>query len=413
MAKDEIELAHDRLWSWCRQREFAGYDPFDALNSRLFQATPFKHSRLGRLAWTQAFKRSPVNFRPFALVPKQRNPKGIALFALAALADYRRLRTSEAESDARALLDDLLSLRLTSKSGAACWGYNFDWQARAFFAPHGTPTIVPTAFAVRALTEAALTFGDKSYLHVAHSACDFILRDLNRGDESEDEVCFSYSPLDTTRVFNASLLAAEALACVGLLAEERELVDWAGRAMRYVVRRQRADGSWAYGADGYQTWADNLHSAFVLTSLSRIIQGANLSGIPRDLTAETQRTQRLGRAFAEGVQAALRRGYEFWRERFFLANGWPKYYADRLYPADAHAAGASMVALAELSWLDAKAIGLAETIAHWAIENLRDRQGFFRYQRRRFFTVSTPYMRWSEAWMLYGLARLQEGKSKN
>ncbi len=399
MIQDEIQRAHEGLWHWCRARDFAGFDPYDALNSRLFQATPLKHSRIARFGWTQLFKRSPLNFRRLALVSGERNPKGTALFALAALADYRRLRTVEAETDARVLLDDLLAARLMSKSGAACWGYNFDWQSRSFFAPRGTPTVVPTAFAARAFIEAARAFGGESYLQAARSACDFILNDLKRSEESADEVCFSYSPLDRTRVFNASLLAGEVLANVGALTGENELIDWGMRAALYVMRRQNEDGSWAYGVDGHQSWADNFHTAFILTSLSRIL----------DTVTEPL-------AVASGLQTAfepaLRRGYEFWRERFFLANGWPKYFPDRLYPADAHSVGAALVALMELRSLDSGAIELADTIARWAIENLRDPRGFFYYQRRRFHTVRTPYMRWSEAWMMYGLSRLIECQNR-
>jgi len=416
MTQVDLENAHQSLWDWCRAHDLAGYDPFDALNSRLFQATPFKYSRIARIAWTQFCKRSPVNLRSLALVPAGKNPKGTALFALAALADFRRLRTKDAAAEARALLNDLLGARLESKSGAACWGYNFDWQGRAFFAPRGTPTIVPTAFAARALVEAASAFGDASYWETARSSCDFILQDLSRSDETDDAVCFSYSPLDRTCVFNASLLAAETLAATGALTKETALCDGAMRASRHVVRQQNADGSWAYGKDDYQSWADNFHTAFLLTSLSRIIQSCreNIDGSRNEceFTTETQRAQRKHREFVEEAEAALRRGYAFWRERFFLANGWPKYYADRLYPADAHAAGAAIVALTDLHWLDPSALDFATQIARWTIDNLRDGRGFFYYQRLRFYTVRTPYLRWSEAWMLYGLARLLEGKRK-
>ncbi|MEJ7711024.1 MAG: hypothetical protein WKF84_14450 [Pyrinomonadaceae bacterium] len=68
---------------------------------------------------------------------------------------------------------------------------------------------------MRALAEAYELFGDEIYLESAHSACDFILRDLQRSVETKDEVCFSYTPIDNTRVFNASLLAGEALVTVG------------------------------------------------------------------------------------------------------------------------------------------------------------------------------------------------------
>ena len=67
-----------------------------------------------------------------------------------------------------------------------------------------------------------------------------------------------------------------------------------------------------------------------------------------------------------------------------------------------------MVALSELHETDRDALPLAEKVATWAIRNLRDPQGFFYYQRRRFYTVRTPYMRWSQAWMLYALSRLLE-----
>ena len=387
----DLTLAHQDLWQWCRQQGFAGYDPYDALNSSLFQATPLRRSRWARLAWTQFHKRAPINFRSLAGIPRERNAKGIALFTLAALAEYRRRQTREAELEARELLDDLIWMRLPGFKGAA-WGYNFDWQSRSFFAPRGTPTIVPTAFAARALCEAAAVFGHEEYLPFARTICDFILSDLNRSDEVSDEVCFSYSPLDQTRVFNASLLAGEALAMVGKLTGEASLGEWALRAARYVVRRQQPDGSWAYGVDGYQSWADSFHTAFILGSLSRIID-----------SCESGRAE---------LEPALVRGYEFWQDRFFLDSGWPRYYPDQLYPADAHSAASAIITLVELRGRIPGTMVLADKVAAWTIENLRDERGCFYYQRRRFYTARIPYMRWSEAWMAYALARLLEGKGK-
>jgi hypothetical protein len=395
----DLTSAHKSLWQWCRRQGFAGYDPYDALNSHWFQATPLKHSRIARLAWTQFHKRSPVNFRSLVRIPRERNAKGIALFALAALAEYRRGQTKEAEVEARELLDDLMWMRLKGFKGAA-WGYNFDWQSRSFFAPRGTPTVVPTAFAARALCEAAEVFGQEEYLPFARTICDFILNDLNRSEETEKEVCFSYSPLDQTRVFNASLLAGETLAAVGRLTGDASLSDWAIRAARYVCRRQRADGSWVYGGDNNQSWTDGFHTAFVLGSLSRIID----AGGSEPLVDAT--------GLIDELDNTLRRGYDFWQERFFLTDGWPKYYPDRLYPADAHSAASAIVTLLELRGRIPGTMLLADKIAQWAVDNLFDSRGYFNYQRRRFYTVRIPYMRWSQAWMAYALARLLEGKSK-
>ena len=397
MRESAIEQSFNDLFAWCRARNYAGYDPFDALNSRLFNLTPLKYSRTARLLWTQALKRSPWNLRSLALVPPQRNAKGLALFALAALGNYRRLKKQEgdtgetraatAKSEAQSLLTELARLETRGYSGSA-WSYNFPWQSRNFFAPKGTPMIVPTAFAARAFVEAHQEFGNEDYLRMAIGSCDFILNDLKRTVETDEEICFSYSPLDDTQIFNASLLAAETLASVAPLTKAPAFCDYATRAARYVARRQRADGSWAYGAGPGQQWTDNFHTAYVLLSLSRIMK--SVCGAEIDL------------------RSSLQRGYAFWRERFFLADGWPKYYHDSLYPADAHAAATAIITLLEFRETDPGARALAEQIAAWALSNLRDDSGFFYYQRRRFHTVRTPYMRWTEGWMLYALARLLE-----
>ena len=370
---DLFQTAFDQLFAWCRAHDFAGHDPFDALNSRVFQSTPFANSRNARFIWTQVVKRSPLDLRGVARVPAGRNPKGIAMFALATLKHH--------EPVARQLLSDLLELRAEGYSGAA-WGYNFDWQSRNFFAPRGTPTIVPTAFAARAFIEA----GD---LKTARSVCDFILRDLPRSAD----LCFSYAPDTNTHIFNASLLAAEVLACVGKATGETELCDLAVRAARYVVNHQRDDGSWTYGTDPAQSWIDNFHTAYVLFSLKRIIEAC---------------------PDAAEFQTSLERGYRYWINNFFLAEGWPKYYHDGPYPADAHAAASAIVTLLECREFDDASLTMAQNVARWTIKNLRDERGFFYYQRRRFYTIRKPYMRWTQAWMLYALARLLEsGSSEN
>ena len=69
-----------KLLAYCRANDWSGYDPYDALNSRVFKALPFLNFKLARLALTQGVKRCPVNLRPMLLVPKTPNPKGIALF---------------------------------------------------------------------------------------------------------------------------------------------------------------------------------------------------------------------------------------------------------------------------------------------------------------------------------------------
>jgi hypothetical protein len=77
---NHLEIQIRKLPAYCQANDWAGYDPYDAVNSRVFALWPFLNSRLPRLVLTQALKRSPTNIRRLLLVPKTQNPKAIALF---------------------------------------------------------------------------------------------------------------------------------------------------------------------------------------------------------------------------------------------------------------------------------------------------------------------------------------------
>jgi len=81
----EIRQTIIMLQNYCRRNNWAGDDPFDGLNSRIFRAMPSLHNRIFRLILIQGMKRSPMNFRRLLLVPKGENPKGLAVFLSALL----------------------------------------------------------------------------------------------------------------------------------------------------------------------------------------------------------------------------------------------------------------------------------------------------------------------------------------
>jgi hypothetical protein len=385
---------YNELFAYCEAENFAGYDPFDGLNSRIFQASPLKYSRTARLAWLQMVKRSARNLRPALKIEKGVNPKGIALFALAELSRFRATYKPNHAENAKNFLEKLDSLKIQlpktkDQKPKTAFGYNFDWQSRAFFAPCGTPTVVPTAFAAHAFLEGFELFADESYLETAREICRFMTEDLNRIGETEREVCFSYTPLDKNVIFNASLLAGEVLAKTGAILCDEEYLKLAERAANFVVNRQNENGSWAYGARGKHAWVDNFHTAYVLVSLFRLqktIPGFN-------------------------CEKTIRKGLDYWLENFFLADGTPKYYDCEMYPIDIHSASAGTVALVELNEFDARCLPLAEKVARWTIENMRDERGFFYYQKRKSGMVKTSFIRWSNAWTLYALARLAEAEN--
>ena len=116
----------------------------------------------------------------------------------------------------------------------ACWGYKFDWEARAFSQPINTPTIVSSSFVANALLDAYDLTNDPKLLSICRSTCDFILQDLNRTYDTNANFAFSYSPLDKTVVYNASLLGAKLLSRVYYYTKEDILILEAKKVVEMV-----------------------------------------------------------------------------------------------------------------------------------------------------------------------------------
>ena len=64
-----VNASFKKLKDYCEAENYKGWDPYDGLNSKLFQATPLKKSGFARLLWIQIFKRNPVNLRRLFFVP--------------------------------------------------------------------------------------------------------------------------------------------------------------------------------------------------------------------------------------------------------------------------------------------------------------------------------------------------------
>ncbi len=376
-----------RLLAFCRANDWAGYDPYDALNSRVFEALPFLNFRLFRLALTQLNKRSPINFRPLLLIPKSHNPKGLALF-ISALLKLERAGQLDQPVDFVAMADRLLALR-SQGSPYVCWGYNFSWQTRFELVPRGSPNIICSTFAANALLDVYERHPEPRFLEAAVSASRFIL-DVLYWKPNPNEGCFSYTPLWKAEVHNASLLGAALLCRVARMSGETRFIGPSLEAANYSARRQHPDGAWDYGESDNpsQRWKDNFHTGYNLCAFRRI--GADVG------TAEFEPNVRLG--------------FRFYRDHFFCEDGVPRYFHNETYPIDVHSVAQSVITLYGLQDLDARNLQLAGSVMRWTMANLwNDRAGHFYCLKHPSYTVKIPYMRWAQAWMLMAFATLFDG----
>ena len=383
----------NKLRLYCESQSFKGWDPYDGLNSKLFHSLPlFKESALCRLLIIQTFKRNPINLRSLFLVPKEYNAKGIGLFLQGYCNLYKLIRNNlELENELGSkeeiyikiifLADLLISLKSEGFNGS-CWGYNFDWQARRlFYFPKNTPTVVATSYCVSALIEAyEITKIDK-YLHIALSSANFVIKDLHR-TECKEGFLFSYSPLSgNNTVINASLLGSKVLSHCYYYTKNEEYRNLAEKSVKACCSIQYENGSWRYGLLPVQSWIDSFHTGYNLEALK----------IYQELTGDN--------SFNEYFE----KGFLFYLENFFLEDGTPKYYHDKIYPIDIHCPGELLIVLHVISRFEENRI-LATKVLEWTIKNMQDKKGYFYYQLKNGINSKISYMRWSNAFMFNAIS---------
>lgn len=366
----------DKLMSYIEESQFKGYDPYDALNSPILRLLSLNRKYL-RIAFIQGLKRMPVNLRPVFGIAKGYNPKAIGLFLWGYTKLYRVEPKEHYLDKIKTLLGLLANLASPGYSGL-CWGYNFDWQSRAFFVPAFTPTIVNSSFTGHALLDTYAYTGIERALEMALSIKNFIIKDINRHIEG-DTFCFSYTPIDTVFVHNSNLLGASFLIRLCRYDKKENLKDTALRSLDYTMKYQRDDGSWYYAETDYQKWIDSFHTGFILQSIKYF--------------------------FEEGYgigdwEASFDKGVQFYSQKFFLSDGTPKYYHNRTYPIDIHSSTQGIVFFSRMGLYYRQ---LTERILKWTVNNMQARNGYFYFQKRRYHNIKIPYIRWAQAWAFHAL----------
>ena len=346
MDKTHLINIRDRVLRQMAENDFAGADPFDGLESRVFQATGLNRFRLARLLWVQAIKRGPDVLRTAARIPKRVNPKTLAL--LSGAADG-------------VVLGDFKSALLSVQNADGGWGYPFAWQARAFYAAQNQSNAIVTSFVMDGLWAAGVTGNDP----VMQRSADFIDNELWR------DGYFAYVANTSAEIHNASLWAAFALSRV------RPGNDKTERAVLRVLDAQRGDGSWAYGTLHHHQFVDGFHTGYVLDLLDRLRRGG-----------------------MAGLDSAIERGWAFYRDACFDADGIPRSFAGRDGYLDAHSVAQAMASLCRFG----DCAG-ATRIADWAVKHLyEERRGLFYAGLGRFGPDRRVYMRWTQSWMVWALS---------
>ncbi|NPV10179.1 MAG: hypothetical protein HPY57_00090 [Ignavibacteria bacterium] len=262
-----------------------------------------------------------------------------------------------------------------------CWGYPFKWQA-AELLNEGTPSSVVTSNVIDSLLEIYKITKEQKYLDVIVSGCRFFEEELNITNISENELSFSYTPFDREVCYNANIISAATIFKSSQF-DRKISLEKAKKALEFTLNSQLPDGSWhyIYPNDGR---IDPYHTGFILRALYDIYK------VSPD----------------ERILNAISKGMEFYRNKLVNEDGSPLYRVNRKYPIDIHSCAETILCFSQISPLNQKYLNIALRTANWTIDNMQDKSGYFYYRKYPFHKVKIAYLRWSEAWMYFALAKL-------
>lgn len=383
-----LNNSFNKLFEYVKKNNYEGNDLFDGLNSRLFKnLPPFKilyKIRFFRLALIQFCKLSPINLRGLFLVPKGFNPKAGALFILGNLNMFKLTEDAKYKQAAKELYDRLKSLIIKREKGIA-WGYDFDWQARAFYVPIGTPNVVTSVYIGNALLEYHKMFNDTEALGMVKQVSEFILNEMIL-TEDENNLCFRYIPGENAQVHNANLLAAGFLSAVEKYFPSEDIKNKIKKAVNFSLSDISENGSWPYGTKPFHRWVDNFHTAFNIEALITI----------RDNLGWHE------------LNPKIEKVIDYYVNNLFTSNGLPMYYNTNLFPIDIHVIAEVIIILdkiknSNLRYNEERFICIEGQILN-LVKMFQNKKGYFYFQKTKHYWNKIPYIRWAQAWMFYALS---------
>lgn len=374
------------LLRYIEKEDYKGYDPYDTLNSWV----PFGWlGKWGKPIGIQIQKRNPINIRPLIGIKKDYNPKAIGLLLHA----YSLMHQQEPKPETKEKIDFLFNWLLENRTKGFmhhCWGYNFDWASSEKLLKAFSPTIVVSVFIAKGMIAYYEALKDPKALEVLKSIGQFIQEDL---DVSEDEsgICFSYSTIETDCCYNASMLGSELFAFLYQETKEEHYKELAIRSTNFVVDKQKADGRWNYSIklnSGKERTQVDFHQGYVVDSLGYVMKY-----IP---------------STKEDYMPYFKKGLDYYQNNQFLPNGQSFYRVPSKWPVEIHNQAQGIITFARWVDLDESYLDQSKRIASYSIQNMRSPKGYFYYKKYPWITIKTPFMRWSEAWMLLALTELDK-----
>lgn len=375
----------DKLIEYCNNQEWLGYDPYDGLNSPLFRCLFFDRNKYFRILIIQFFKNFPINLRPLFFIKKEANPKGLALCLKSLITIYKNSGGKKYLSYINYLVNLLMEERATNN--LKLWGYNFDWQSRAFFIKKHSPNFVVSYFVLDSFFELYNLTKEERYRKIFIESCDTLVEKFL--ENKDGEKYFKYVPNDKKMIHNVNLFGSSLMSKAFSLTKDNRFRIISEEALVTSVGCQSNDGSWPYGREQMHKWVDSFHTCYNLLSLDDFILNTGI----------------------KTYEDRLIKGFNYFINNFFTDDCIIKYYNKKMYPIDIHSFAIGLITLIKLErYLKDKEI-IIKTY-NYLDKNFKSKKGIYYFRIYKFFKNKIPYMRWSQSWLLYSFVILYEHISK-
>jgi hypothetical protein len=279
-----VEIAIQRFIGWLDKNGSQTFDPYDLMTTRyasFARKVYFKNTVLG-LPFVFPIVFADLIFPGIRkiLVHKKRFAIVEAHLAMGFMNMYRHTGNPEYIDRAVALCENIDRMKIEGYHGP-CWGYPFDWRSSSGFWKAGTPFITVTPYCFEAFLELYKITQNEKHLKYALDIARFAFHDLNETVTGPDAVACSYSPLDHSRVLNASAYRSYMLLYAHQYNGDDQYRLKAIKGLNFVTQYQNADRSWFYAAnDAHNKFIDNFHTCFVLKNLikcNKLLQSTSLA----------------------------------------------------------------------------------------------------------------------------------------
>lgn len=374
----DIRNSCKKLLSYIEKEHFCGYDPYDLLSTPL--PTHLLWQKV-QAAIMQMGKLMPINIRPLLGVKKFFDPKGAGLL-LSAYCKLYTLHKEERYLNAAKTLYDGLKANRSPGYEEYCWGHPFRCAGLKETVAEMMPSSVATSFVCQGIYDYYGVTKDQEAADIIGSASQYILNRLKQTKTNEG-ICLSYTEQGGDCCYNSTLLSAELLSMYYALTADKRYLDLINEIVSFVLAHQYDDGHWEYSINmetGKERHQVDFHQGFILCSLYRIYK--NIGELPAE------------------VSDAIRKGLRFYKEQQFTDYGRSLWRLPKEFPIDIHNQSQGIITFCMLSKFDESFKPFARNIMEWTIEHMQSSKGYFYYRIFKHYTIRTPFMRWSQAWML-------------